>query len=102
MCSEIYIVHSILLPIGVNVQEWFLSPTVPNNKPYVHAYFRYLSKHCCVQNFFLLVYIYMGNLNGYHMIECSNISIHTCSAPTVLMGRHLYIALMNLGMNDLK
>ena len=48
------IVRSISLTIGVDVQEWFLSPTVPNNKPYVHAYFRYLSKHCCVQNFFWL------------------------------------------------
>ena len=50
------------LAIGVNVHEWFLSPTVPNNKPYVHAYFRYLSKHCCMQNFFWLVYMYVHSL----------------------------------------
>ena len=46
---------SISLKIGVNVQEWFLSPTVPNNKPYVHTHVRYLSKHCCVQNVFWVV-----------------------------------------------
>ena len=62
MCCEINIVYSISLTIGVNVQEWFLSPTVPNNKPYVHAYFRYLSKHCCVQNFFWLV-LYLWDFN---------------------------------------
>ena len=53
MCCEIDIVRAISLTIGVNVQKWLLSPTVPKNKPYVHAYFRYLSKHCCVQNLFL-------------------------------------------------
>ena len=44
LCCEIKIGRSISLTIGVNVHEWVLSPTVPNNKPYVHAYFRYLSK----------------------------------------------------------
>ena len=56
MCCEINIANSISLRIGLHVQEWFLSPTVPNNKPYVHTYFRYSSKYCCVQNFFGLVY----------------------------------------------
>ena len=34
------------------------SPPVPHNKPYVfYAHLRYLSKHCCVQNFFGVVYV---------------------------------------------
>ena len=37
MCCEINIVSSISLKICVNVHEWFLSPKVPNNKPYVNT-----------------------------------------------------------------
>ena len=57
MCCKINIVHSISLTIGVNVQKWFLSPTVPKNKPYVHAYFRYVSKHICI-NKIINIYIF--------------------------------------------
>ena len=60
MCCEINIVHSISLTIGANVQKWFLSPTVPNTKPYVHAYFRYLdmyqNKAVCAELFLTSLY----------------------------------------------
>ena len=65
MCCEINIANSISLRIGVHVQEWFLSPTVSNSKPYVHTYFRYSSKYGCVQNFFFLTRLDLTHIDTY-------------------------------------
>lgn len=46
-------------------------------------------------------YQQMNNILSVKM-KASVLSLLTCSAPTVLILLHLYMALMNLGVNDLK
>ena len=92
MCCEINIAKSISLIIGVNVQEWFISRTVPNNKPYVLTYFRYSSKYGFVQNF-LLTSLYRVPSNWTQRTEENKSQcIETLSSDLVISGMRVLLS----------